>query len=669
MQFKQTIPLLLGVLVLAACGGTVDPSLSSSTTPSSSITPSTSTAPVGVITWGGLTDQTVVRGDTVNLLAGVTATDSIDGNITSRIIVIDDDLFSTHLAGGYNVTYEVTNSTGVKQTRTKNFTVLVGHNVANGDFSLGTFGWSLDNPGGSSTLSFANEKAVVTITNAGTSWWGIQLNQSNVVFKANTTYRGSLVARASTPRSITLGLENPDDGFAMLNPGFSPMLLSSLDQTYEVFFTTTTVLPNVKVVVYLGNQLDQDKVGNTPHVVTIDNIQFQEVVRDTSVEFSGVDSVDVVSGSGIPNPLTGVTAFAGTTDLTSSITVIGTLPLNALVNSTYYITYRIARSNGAVAYATRQFFYRLPKDFEYQAVNGSFAFGFLGWTQDVIQTQGTGVAEFKDNEDGTVNVKVVNPSNAPWHIQLQQASSVLKGGESYVARTRLKADAARSIIMEVVHPESGFALIGDSQPLTINATTDYEIFEIPFTADKDYVDVKLGLLLGNNDGLQPSNVTFTIDELDIYKYDPFNEEMNGIDPWVLDNISGTNTGGITTISFNGSNQGNDPWNNQFYQSSGSRLVAGQTYEVRVRMRSSINRILRVWVEDRAKGYAAIAGWEERTEKNFTANTWDEIVYTITVTDALATRDAKFVVMLGDSVSAATAHTVDIDYFRVTTLTA
>jgi hypothetical protein len=199
----------------------------------------------------------------------------------------------------------------------------------------------------------------------------------------------------------------------------------------------------------------------------------------------------------------------------------------------------------------------------------------------------------------------------------------------------------------------------------MNVTTEYQTFEIFFTADKDYANAKIGLLLGDVDGLQPDNATFTIDELDFYKYDPFNEEMNDIAPWVLDNISATNALGITTISFNGTNQGNDPWNNQFFQSSGSRLIAGRTYEVRVRIRTSINRIVRVWVEDRARGYAPIANWTDpNTEKDFVANTWDEIVYTVEITNELATRDAKFVVMLGDAASKATAHTVDIDYFRV-----
>ena len=96
------------------------------------------------ITWSGTETQRVVRGDEVNLMEGITATDSKDGDISSKIEIVDDGGFSTHLADGYTVTYSVTNSRGITQTATKDFVTEVAHNVANGDFSLNNFNWSLD---------------------------------------------------------------------------------------------------------------------------------------------------------------------------------------------------------------------------------------------------------------------------------------------------------------------------------------------------------------------------------------------------------------------------------------------------------------------------------------------------------------------------------------------
>ncbi|MCK7488052.1 MAG: hypothetical protein MZU97_23110 [Bacillus subtilis] len=127
------------------------------------------------------------------------------------------------LAGGYVVTYSVTNSTGVTSTRTKNFTVLVAHNVANGDFMIPSYGWNLDIPGGSATLNAAGGNAVITVSNPGNALRAIQLYQTNVLFSAGETYKLTLKASSATGYSIAAGYENVDGGYAMLNPGFQVM--------------------------------------------------------------------------------------------------------------------------------------------------------------------------------------------------------------------------------------------------------------------------------------------------------------------------------------------------------------------------------------------------------------------------------------------------------------
>jgi len=325
-------------------------------------------------------------------------------------------------------------------------------------------------------------------------------------------------------------------------------------------------------------------------------------------------------------------------------------------------------SNGSVAFATRKVNFTLAKDFEYQAINGSFTNGFTGWTQDVIQTVGTGAATFTDNGDGTVSILVSNASSAAWHIQLQQATSTFKAGESYVVRIVLKASQERKVDVEVVHPASGFAQIA---PTLVQATvgTDWTTYEIHFTATQDYEGAKIGLLLGNGDGLTPNNITVTVDEFQVYKYAPFNQNFDTThEPWVLDNITGAvNESGEMVVTFAENQLGQDPWNNQLYQSTGSELVAGHTYQVEVRIKSSIARTIRVWIEDRAKGYAGIATGAE-TELVLTADTYATLTYTVTITEANQTIDAKFVVMFGDSVAKGLAHVVTVDYFRVNDIT-
>ena len=68
------------------------------------------------------TDKTITVGDTFDPMAGVTATDAEDGNLTTKIEVKKNDVDTTK-AGKYEVTYKVTDDQGA--TRTKTITVTV----------------------------------------------------------------------------------------------------------------------------------------------------------------------------------------------------------------------------------------------------------------------------------------------------------------------------------------------------------------------------------------------------------------------------------------------------------------------------------------------------------------------------------------------------------------
>lgn len=645
------------VILLAACEtATTLPPTTTTTEP-----------PVGVITWAGLADATIVRGDVVDLLEGVTATDSIDGALT--VTVTDDDGFTSALAGGYAVTYSATNSTGVTETETKNFTVVIRHNVANGDFAIPSYGWSLDNPGGASTVSYTGEEATISITNAGNSWWGIQLNQQNMIFAEGVTYKLTLQAKSDEGRSLSAGFEDVDAGYAMLNPGFQPMVLTDEFQEYVVYYTADTDKTNIKVVVYLGWQLPGDEDAAT---VVIDDINVEIVDCANNVTFDGVEDVTVYSGAVDFDPLAGVTAEdASENDVTDDIEVVGVIPDEVRVGSAYYVTYMVTLDDDTFSYYNRKVVIELAKDFEYQAVNGKFDNGLVGWTQDVNQTNGTGAATFTDNGDGTVSILVTNVSDAGWHIQLQQASSTFREGETYVVRIILKSDVARKVTIECVDPSNGFAAIAT----TLNAVqigTDWTTYEMHFTADKDYTNAKIGLLLGNVDGLTPNNVTVTVDEFQVYKYDAYNEEFDAThEPWNLDHISAAVVDGQIVVTFVASGDGwvagSDPWNNQLYQSHGSELVAGHTYQIEVSLKSSVNRVIRVWIEDVNKGYAALDPRDD-SWADLVADEWTTITFTVTITADTATTNAKYVVMFGDGAIAGVAHTVTIDYFRITDIT-
>ena len=68
------------------------------------------------------TDKTITVGDTFDPMAGVTATDTEDGNLTTKIEVKKNDVDTTK-AGKYEVTYKVTDNQGATCTKTIAVTV------------------------------------------------------------------------------------------------------------------------------------------------------------------------------------------------------------------------------------------------------------------------------------------------------------------------------------------------------------------------------------------------------------------------------------------------------------------------------------------------------------------------------------------------------------------
>jgi len=785
----------------------------------------------GVLTWSGLDNESITRGDRVDLLEGVEVVDSIDGDLTSSIAVKDDGGFSTHFADVYTVTYEVENSTGVSEEQTKSFSVAIGHNLANNDFEMNnSYGWTIDKPGGDFDVTFENGQAVASISNSGSAWWSLQLYQSNIIFEEGVTYKVTVNASSPQGHSIAVGFEDPNDGYSMLMPGTVSMALEESSTEYVVYYTANKDYSNVKAVIYLGYNQDGDVVDNAsePHIVNIENIYIETVEFNDSVVFGGLDTVSAPSGEFTFDLMADVTALQGETSLLDNTITLGELPEMVRDSGTNaIIQYVVEHEDGSVSFKNRVFDYYIAKAFPYSTVNGNFDGGLLGWVADVNQTNGTGEATFTDNGDGTVSILVTDQSTAGWHIQLQQNSSQLVEGQTYRVFVRIKASAERVVTIEVTEPNAGFRNL--VTPINPTLTTEYQEFELIFTADSD-LTAKVGVLLGKN-GASVNDITVTVDTFEVYLYEDteapviagasdfvltvgdtepnwlsnltatdnissnvdvtvkesnvnlsvagdytltyaaidlagnestvtvnvtVNEAANdaftwsgldavtvnhsddtfdllagvmvldhlgndisssltisnndGFDPfvegeyeveysaenssstvytqtrivtvgprfkaeeenfdnkgsWVYDNVSASITDSILTVAFD-SAPGGDPWNHQVYQNSGITLEAGHTYQVEVRVKSSVDRTVRAWIEDANNGYSGIAT-DARTEVALVADTWTILTYTIEITEDIDTTNAKLVVMLGRPGDGVGAHTVDIDYYIVTDVT-
>jgi ABC-type oligopeptide transport system substrate-binding subunit len=125
-KFLLVLFLLTSALVLVACNGEEPVP----TTPSTEI-PVADLAPI----LSGVTDAVINLGDEFNVRAGVTATDAVDGNLTSQIKVWPTSVDSTQL-GETAIFYSVTDSKGQTTTAFRVVTVALREGYAQGSFNF-----------------------------------------------------------------------------------------------------------------------------------------------------------------------------------------------------------------------------------------------------------------------------------------------------------------------------------------------------------------------------------------------------------------------------------------------------------------------------------------------------------------------------------------------------
>src|SRR5690554_6186951 len=80
-KYFSIVLILFGLLLLVACdNGEKDPDPDPD-----------QDGEVGVLTWEGLDDLLVASGDRVNLLDGITVTDTVDNDITSDVFILNEE--------------------------------------------------------------------------------------------------------------------------------------------------------------------------------------------------------------------------------------------------------------------------------------------------------------------------------------------------------------------------------------------------------------------------------------------------------------------------------------------------------------------------------------------------------------------------------------------------
>jgi aryl-phospho-beta-D-glucosidase BglC (GH1 family) len=161
----------------------------------------------------------------------------------------------------------------------------------NSDFTGGTDGWILQDGGGaSSSLSASGGKLNISIDNAGSESWHVQLIKRNIPLEKDRTYRISFKAIASESRSASFYAGKDSDPWNAYS-GYNGISIPTNETAYSFTFTMANPTDmNARLVFDFG----KDTTG-----VSVTEIKVDELILMTT----SLDDVEVESQVNIyPNP-------------------------------------------------------------------------------------------------------------------------------------------------------------------------------------------------------------------------------------------------------------------------------------------------------------------------------------------------------------------------------
>lgn len=112
------------------------------------------------------------------------------------------------------------------------------------------------------------------------------------------------------------------------------------------------------------------------------------------------------------------------------------------------------------------------------------------WNLELIN----GVAASSKVKGNTAVIKVEKVADTPWHIQFKQNKISVRKGKNYVFKFTAKAKQASEISVICQQSSSPWNNLGLSE--SVEVTGDFQAFEVPFTANEDSDNAKLGFILG-----------------------------------------------------------------------------------------------------------------------------------------------------------------------------
>ena len=443
-------------------------------------------------------------GDAYDPLAGVTATDSVDGDLTESIVLFGlsacgfvDGVATTE--GVCTVRYEVENSAGLKSQRLSTITITfvrpdVGDSlIVNGDFTQGTNGWIKGEfEGGAANVTVEDEELRVQIT--GVSWAGQaspRIHQEGIPFEQGKTYEVSFQARALQPRQMVsqVGELLPSaPWFVNFNPTALPTFdLTENMQTFSYTFTMNEPTTDNGSVTFELGMIDNVSIVTT---VFIDNVSIveTEMTEDTIPPvFSGLETTIIPEGFEF-DPLTGITAFdnvdGNVTDLIIVTPPAGIELVDGKVTinepGDYVFEYSVSDAAGNEATGSRTITVITFEGQEGNLLeNGDFS-SPLGDTWLLLNEEGSMSSMSIVSEELRVAVTTPSPENQAFPRVWQEGITLI-AGQTYELSFDARSDVARQMVVSVVEILTAAPwIVAYSQAEVVDLTTTMQTFTFTF---------------------------------------------------------------------------------------------------------------------------------------------------------------------------------------------
>ena len=599
---------VLGVLILAGCQDE---------------------AKLSRITFAGTSDKMdIAYNSEFNVLAGVTATGDDGVDYTNQITYVTTaTVSSTHMldtqaVGAVAIKYVVTVGEFVAE-KWRYLTVLnpeqvAGQMLINPDFSAGTGGWT--DPAvnyvadGAAMEITAEDGALKVDVVAGSNVYTPRFGQMNVPFENGKTYEITFRAKSSVEKEINLQVGELLSGapyFTDFKPGLAiSKVITTEWATYSYKFTMNQAEENHRGGIlfelgkFAGVQVDA--------TLWFDDITIEEATADpdtTAPAFSGLIENKTIRLNTTYDAMAGVTAFDIVDgDVSEDITLVikdgsqaVVTAIDTTVEGVYTLTYTVedAAGNSAEFVVTLSIVSMQFSDTNL-IVNGDFetalgdpaewtTWGQVGWGVEAVYTAAI--------VDGTFQVDITNAGDQPdgWSVQALQLVD-LEEGVTYRAQFDLKASVARDVNFVITsQTNSEFARTNG-----LALTTEWQTFDVVFTATKSELDVKFEFDLGNTAAYAAGIVSIDNVKLQEAMLDTLlvNTSMDsqGFYLWRQD------WGGAAEVTYTENNAhildivspGSDgaAWTIQFNQ-DGIALQNGKTYELKFDVSATVARDMNV----------------------------------------------------------------------------